>query len=290
MRRRLAHCVLTAVLCAPALAAAAEAPSISVPFGETAMVEQPCPQPPPSLVRYIAGPADQPLTAEMLKDYGAYNAWAQANDWPGLCRYREANRELAAAGARPRVVFMGDSITENWRRYDPGFFQGGVVDRGISGQTTPQMVARFYRDVVALRPRVVHIMAGTNDVAGNTGPTAEDNFQANIAAMVDLAQANGVAVVLASIPPADRFSWRPAMKPAPEIARLNRWLADFARRRGAVFVDYTPALATAAGGMRPELSKDGVHPTKAGYDLMEPLAMAAVARAETAARKSPRAP
>ncbi|HEY3951440.1 SGNH/GDSL hydrolase family protein [Phenylobacterium sp.] len=264
-------------------AAAADPPAggaISVPFGDTAMVAEPCPPLPQTLARYLAGPAGQPLSAEAARDYQAYNAWTQANDWPGLCRYREADRELAAAGPRPRVVFMGDSITENWRRYDPGFFQGGVVDRGISGQTTPQMVARFYQDVVALHPRVVHIMAGTNDVAGNTGPTAEDSFQANVMAMVDLARANGIAVVLASIPPTDHFSWRAALKPAPQIARLNAWLAAYARRRGAVFVDYTAALGGPGGAMRPALTKDGVHPIKAGYDLMEPLAMKAVAEAE----------
>ncbi|MBS0360343.1 MAG: SGNH/GDSL hydrolase family protein [Proteobacteria bacterium] len=220
----------------------------------------------------------------MLKDYAAYNAWASANDWPGLCRYRAANQALKAAGGpRPRVVFMGDSITENWRRLSPGFFQPGVVGRGISGQTTPQMVARFYADVVALRPRVVHIMAGTNDVAGNTGPTSEDNFQRNIEAMVDMARANGIAVVLASVPPADHFSWRAGLKPAPQIARLNAWLADYAKRRGAVFVDYTAALGGPGGAMRPELTKDGVHPTKPGYDLIEPLAMKAVAEAEHSA-------
>src|SRR5262249_19523996 len=152
--------------------------------------------------------------------------------------------------------------------------------RGVSGQTTPQMVARFYQDVIALKPRVVHIMAGTNDIAGNTGPTSEEAYKNNIAAMVDLARAHGVAVVLASMPPADRFSWKPALKPAPEIRKLNAWLAAYAKARGLVYVDYTPVLATPSGGMRPELTGDGVHPKKPGYDLIEPLALKAIAQAD----------
>jgi lysophospholipase L1-like esterase len=284
--------LLAAMLTPFAFAAqAAEPPAgaIVVPFGDTAMVADPCPPMPEPLARYVNGPADQAITPEAIKAYGAYNAWASANDWPGLCRYHAANRELAqAAGPRPRVVFMGDSITENWRRYHPDFFSHGVVDRGISGQTTPQMVTRFTQDVIALHPRVVHIMAGTNDVAGNTGPTSEDSFQANIAAMVDLAQAHGIAVVLASIPPTDHFSWRAGLKPAPEIVKLNAWLKAYAWQRGVVFVDYTPALATADGAMRAELTKDGVHPVAAGYERMEPLAMAAVAKAERAGKTARR--
>ncbi|THD61274.1 GDSL-type esterase/lipase family protein [Phenylobacterium sp.] len=277
--------VLIALTACAAAAQPAAAPADRVDFGDTAMVAQPCLPMPKALADYLASPADAPLNAEAVKAYVAWNAWEQANDWPALCRYREENH-AAMTEPRPAVVFMGDSITENWRHLDPAFFTQGRVGRGVSGQTTPQMVARFYQDVVALRPRVVHIMAGTNDIAGNTGPTSEEAFENNIAAMVDLARVNGIAVVLASIPPTDRFSWRPALKPGPEVVALNKWLAAYAQRRGLVFVDYTPVLATPTGAMRPELTGDGVHPKKAGYDLIEPLALRAIAQAErgTAAR------
>ena len=253
--------------------------ALRVDFGDTALVEQPCPPLPEALAAFLKAPADTPPSIDAVKGYTAYTKFEQANDWAGLCRYREENRR-AAAQAPPKVVFMGDSITENWRRYDPGFFPVGFIDRGVSGQTTPQMVVRFYQDVIALHPRVVHIMGGTNDLAGNTGPIGDDTFKNNITAMVDLARANGVAVVLASIPPAEKFSWRPDLKPAAKIVALNQWLAAFARQRGLTFVDYTAALANPAGGLRADLSRDGVHPNKAGYDLMEPLTLKAIAEAE----------
>jgi lysophospholipase L1-like esterase len=245
------------------------------------MVAEPCPPFPEAAARFLAAPGETVPPKEALKAYADYGAYVRANDWPGLCRYRDEDRK-ALLGPRPRAVFMGDSITENWRRYDAAFFAEGVLDRGVSGQTSPQMLACFYQDVIALRPRVVHIMAGTNDVAGNTGPTSEVDFKNNIRAMVDLARANGVAVVLASIPPTQRFPWRPELKPAPEIVALNRWLAAFAHERGLVFADYASVLATPEGGLRPELTRDGVHLNKAGYALIEPLAQSAITAAEGA--------
>ena len=127
---------------------------------------------------------------------------------------------------------MGDSITENWLMADPGFFSGPIVNRGIGAQTSAQMLLRFRADVVALRPAVVHILAGTNDVAGNNGPISPRDFQNNIESMVEIAKANGIRVVIGSIPPAAAFSWQPAMRPAPRIAALNAWLRDYASAQG----------------------------------------------------------
>lgn len=199
------------------------------------------------------------------------------NDWPALCHYRDANR---AVDARPRAVMIGDSITEWWLPTAPGLFAGGIVDRGISGQTSAQILARFYQDVVQLHPRVVHILCGTNDVAGNTGPTSPDAYANAILAMVDLARANNIAVVIGAIPPAAAFNWRAGYRPAPMIAALNGWLRALAQQRGLVFADYHVAMADADGAMRPGLSSDGVHPTAAGYAVMESIARAAIDQAD----------
>ncbi|EGD57254.1 lipolytic enzyme, G-D-S-L [Novosphingobium nitrogenifigens DSM 19370] len=198
-------------------------------------------------------------------------------DWPAMCRYRDADRAL---GFPPRAIFIGDSITEWWLTTSPGMFAGGIVDRGIAGQTSPQILLRFYQDVVRLHPRVVHIMCGTNDVAGNTGPTSPEDYANAITAMADLAKANGIGVVIGSIPPASAFNWRPGYRPAPQIAALNTWLKIFALQRGFVFADYYAAMVGPDGGMKPGLSGDGVHPNAAGYAVMEPIAHASLAEAE----------
>lgn len=198
-------------------------------------------------------------------------------DWAWLCRYAEADKQVAQA---PRVVFIGDSITENWVALAPSLFVSGAVGRGISGQTSPQALVRFYQDVVRLRPRVVHIMIGTNDIAGNTGPNSPEMYANHVAAMVDLARANGIAVVLGSILPAAKFPWRPQLSPARQVVALNAWLRDFARARGAVYADYHSALVNAEGGMNPDLAPDGIHPNARGYAVMEPIAKAAIAEAE----------
>src|SRR5690606_23327793 len=179
------------------------------------------------------------------------------------CRYQAANAALAD-GPAPSVVFMGDSITEGWVDGDPALFADGVVGRGIGGQTSPQMLVRFRQDVVALKPRVVHIMAGTNDIAGNTGPAQIRDFQNNVLAMLDIARANDIAVVLAGIPRSRRLYWR-ELDPRPLIRELNAWLRDTAAERGLVFVDYGAALADNDGGLRADLGNDGVHPNRAGY-------------------------
>lgn len=254
------------------------------------MVDHPCPPPAPlSGFEQTArdallgpGPIDLQAAARLIASDEAQAVMraqreAQARDWPNLCKYRAANAALPSA-PRPDVVFLGDSITELWGAADPGFFTGGIIDRGISGQTTPQMLLRFEADVIALHPRAVHIMAGTNDVAGNTGPNTEEDYKNNIRAMVTLARAHGVRVILASIPPTARFSWQPALEPAPRIRALNAWLADYAREQKLEFVDYYQALAGDGGALRPELGNDGVHPNRAGYARMLPLAKAAIAR------------
>lgn len=198
-----------------------------------------------------------------------------ARDWADLCRYRAANTALTRP---PRVVLMGDSITDFWREGDPALFAGGAVaDRGISGQTTPQMLVRFWPDVIALHPRVVQILAGTNDIAGNTGPTTEQDFKDNIMAMVELAQAHHIRVLLGSIPPAVSFWWAsPRYRPAAQIRRLNGWLRGYAGAHGLGFIDYYARLSTPAGALRPELSNDGVHPNQAGYKVMTRLLRAGI--------------
>lgn len=228
---------------------------------QTAMVADPCAE----LDRRTAGLAAP--AAEALR---------KEQDWPGLCRYAAANRAIAT---RPRIVFIGDSLTEGWGKEAPDFFGPEVVNRGISGQTSQQILARFTQDVVALRPRAVHIIAGSNDVAGNGGPTSMASYQNAIRAMADLARANGIRVVIGSVLPADRFWWAPALRPAGQLRALNAWLRGFARERGYAFVDYHAAMTTPAGAMRAGLSEDGVHPNAAGYAVMAPLARRAIAAA-----------
>lgn len=239
-----------------------------------------CPPVPAALVAYRnAVDTPPPPSAADLAVYHAYVQVLQANDWAYLCRYRDENRATLRE-PRPRVVLLGDSITENWKARDPKLFAAGIVDRGIGGQTAPQMLLRFYQDVIALRPRVVHIMAGTNDIAGNTGATRDTQYRDTIRAMVDLARGHGIKVILASILPARAFPQRPDLRPAARIRAWNAWLRDYARANGLVFVDYHAALTDAEGGLRPELTSDGVHPTRAGYVPMDALFLRALAEAE----------
>lgn len=219
---------------------------------------------------------DKPCPTQ-TQGYNAFHPYVRENDWAWECRFAQANKQLPQS---PRVVFIGDSITEGWVGLAPSLFVSGAVGRGISGQTSPQVLVRFYQDVVRLRPKVVHIMIGTNDLAGTTGPTSPETFTTHIAAMVDLARANGIAVVLGSILPAARFPWKPTLTPAPQVVALNVWLKDFAKTRGAVYADYHAALTNPQGGMNPDIAPDGIHPNAKGYALMEPIASAAIAEAE----------
>jgi lysophospholipase L1-like esterase len=202
-------------------------------------------------------------------------------DWANLARYRADNARLGPPkpGER-RIVFMGNSITEGWAKYFDTMFPGKpYVGRGIGGQTTPQMLVRFRQDVIALEPAVVVILAGTNDIAGNTGPSSLEMIEDNLASMVDLANANGIRVVLASVLPVYDYPWRPGLEPAPKIVALNAWMKSFAAKHGAVYLDYHTAMADERGGLRREFGGDGVHPNEAGYRVMAPLAERAIAGA-----------
>lgn len=186
----------------------------------------------------------------------------------------------AAVQPGPTVVFMGDSITEAWAPLFPVMFPGkAYVGRGISGQTTPQMLLRFHKDVVALRPAVVVILAGTNDIAGNSGPSTLEMIEENLAAMTEMAQGNGIHVVLSSVLPVYDYPWRPGLEPAPKIVALNAWIRRYAAERGAVYLDYHAAMSDARQGLRAEFSADGVHPNEAGYRVMAPLVEQAISEA-----------
>jgi lysophospholipase L1-like esterase len=202
-------------------------------------------------------------------------------DWPFLQRYAAENavdRDLPPE--RRRVVFIGDSITQGWRDKHSAFFaDNGLLGRGIGGQVTAQMLVRFWPDVVALKPAAVHILAGINDIAQNAGPYDLAATQANLQAMTTLAQASGIAVILATVTPAAEFPWRPGLGPVAKVRTLNAWLKDYAAERGAVLADYTRVLDDGAGGMKPGLAYDGVHPTLEGYAVMEPVALQAIASA-----------
>ena len=202
-------------------------------------------------------------------------------DWANLAKYREANVKLPPPVAgENRVVFFGNSITEGWARYFPTMFPGKpYIGRGISGQTTPQMLVRFQQDVVALKPKVVVILAGTNDIAGNTGPSTLEMIEDNLRSMTEIAKAEGIRVVLSSVLPVYDYKWKPGLEPAPKIIALNAWMKDFAAKSGEVYLDYHTPMADSRGGMREGLSSDGVHPTEAGYRVMAPLAEKAIAKA-----------
>ena len=206
----------------------------------------------------------------------------ERNDWPNLQRYAKANAELPPpAPNEDRVVFMGNSIFDFWAPNFATTFPGKpYVGRGISGQTTPQMLVRFRQDVIALKPKVVVILAGTNDIAGNTGPSTLEMIENNLASMAEVAKANGIRVVIASVLPAYVYPWRPSVEhPAQTIVALNAWMKDYASRNGFVYLDYHSAMADERMGMKSDLSADGVHPSEAGYRVMAPLTEAAIRQA-----------
>ena len=210
---------------------------------------------------------------------------ARVRDWANLARYRDANRSLPPSEPA-RVVFMGDSITDAWPQRAPEFFAGrSYVGRGISGQTTPQMLVRFRRDVIDLKPRVVVILAGTNDIAGNTGAMTDDDIQGNLASMAQLAKANGISVVLASITPVSAYHTSPtgvpqtSSRPMTRIRAINAWIKEYAAKNGHIYLDYFSAMVDDKGLLREDLSGDDLHPNAAGYAVMGPLAQQAVAAA-----------
>ncbi len=203
-------------------------------------------------------------------------------DWPDLARYREENAALAApAVGEDRVVFMGDSITDGWGRRHGKFFPGRpYVNRGISGQTTPQMLIRFRPDVIALKPKAVVILAGTNDLAANTGPETMEEIEGNLASMAELAKANGIRVVLSSVMPVcDYIKPQTERRPPAKIVELNSWMKDYANGNGLVYLDYFSAMVDERGMLKQSLTYDGLHPNDAGYEVMGPLADQAIQKA-----------
>jgi lysophospholipase L1-like esterase len=204
-----------------------------------------------------------------------------AQDWANLAKFATDNAALAPpAPGEKRVVFMGNSITIGWLEKRPDFFKGKpYINRGISGQTTPQMLIRFRQDVIALHPAVVVIMAGTNDIAGNTGPSTLEMIENNLASMAELAAANGIRVVLSSVLPVYDYPWRKGLQPAEKIIVLNAWIKEYAQKKGFVYLDYFSHVVDEQHGFNSEYTYDGVHPNEAGYKIMEPLVEKAIAKA-----------
>ena len=204
----------------------------------------------------------------------------QAQDWPNLNKYQKENAilEKPTAGQK-RIVFMGDSITEFWSTVEPEFFAGKpYINRGISGQTSPQMLLRFRADVIALNPSVVVLLAGINDIAGNTGPSTLEMITNNIFSMVELAQANHIKIILCSVLPATDFFWKPGSFPAEKIITLNTMIKNYADANGILYLDYYSAMVDELKGLKAAYTNDGAHPNKTGYKIMNPLAEKAIAK------------
>src|ERR1700692_1235416 len=204
---------------------------------------------------------------------------SRLRDWPNLARYREADTQLGpAVKGESRIVFLGDSITDNWSLSD-SFPERPYVNRGISGQTTPQILLRFRQDVIALKPKAVVILAGTNDIAENTGPLTLEAIEDTLISMVELAQRNGIRVVLCSVLPVARYPWRPEIQSIEKIQSLNRWMKEYAAQAGVEFLDYYSAMVDEKSGLKEELGTDGVHPNRGGYAVMSQLASKKIAEA-----------
>ncbi len=204
-----------------------------------------------------------------------------SQDWANLNRFKSENENLTLPKPdENRVVFMGNSITQGWIEQCPEFFEGKpYVNRGISGQTTPQMVLRFRQDVVDLKPKVVVILAGTNDIAGNTGPSTLEMILDNLKSMTEIAKANGIKVILSSVLPAFDYPWKPGVNPNEKIPALNKMIKDYADQNDVIYLDYFSAMTDERNGLPIELSEDGVHPNVDGYKIMEPLVEEAIEKA-----------
>ena len=220
--------------------------------------------------------APAPSTADMARTIAAMQA--KLADWPQLEHYRTANAALPpVAAGEQRVIFFGASVAEFWSTRGAPFFPGKpYIDRGIGGQNSAQMLVRFRQDVINLHPAAVVFLEGTNDVSQNmTAEMSENNWQS----IMELAKANGIPMILTSITPSTHFPWKPEMHPAETIRQLNAWLKDYAANHSLIYVDFYPALANADGGMKADLTVDGVHPNKQGYAGMAPLAQAGIDQA-----------
>jgi lysophospholipase L1-like esterase len=218
-----------------------------------------------------------------LDQYRASRIAIYTNDFGQLARYREANAALVPpAAGEQRVVFLGDSITDYWKL--PDYFSGKpYINRGIDGQTTPEMLVRFRQDVIDLHPKVVVMLAGTNDIAGVTGPTSNEDIEANYASMAELARAHRIRMVFASVLPLHNYTHDAeesfALRPRDRILALNKWLRDYCAKNRLVYLDYFSALVDERGMLKRVLADDGLHPTDAGYKIMAPLAAAAIQKA-----------
>ena len=230
-----------------------------------------------------AAPAIPPTGFPGLDQYRASRIAVFTDDYGELARYRESDAALPPpAAGENRVVFFGDSITDFWRL--PDYFPGKpYVNRGISGQTTPQMLVRFRQDVIDLHPKVVVMLAGTNDIAGNTGPMRNEDIEANYASMAEMARVHGIRVIFASVLPVHNYTEKAkdffAQRPPARILQLNEWLKDYCSKNGLAYVDYFTALVDDKGMLKRDLADDGLHPNAAGYKIMAPLADAAIAKA-----------
>lgn len=207
-----------------------------------------------------------------------FKAQCQKGDWASFGRYEKSNEEVKKLPQSKReVVFMGNSITDSWIKNDSAFFaNNNFIDRGISGQTTSQMIVRFRKDVIDLRPKAVIILAGTNDIAGNTGEISLENILGNIASMAELARLHHIKVLLCSITPVFDYPWQKGVQPNIKIPALNKMIEEYAKENNFVYVDYFSALTDGNNGMRKELANDGVHPTFEGYKIMETIALKAI--------------
>jgi len=237
----------------------------------------------------LAAVAQQPAPAipttgfAGLDQYRASRIAVFTEDYGQLARYRDANATLSApAAGENRVVFFGDSITDSWKLAD-SFPGKPYVNRGIGGQTTPQMLVRFRQDVIDLHPKVVVILAGTNDVAGNTGPMRNEDIEADFASLAELAKANGIRVVYSSILPVHNYTDRSkdlfAQRPMSRISALNDWLKKYCAEHKIVYLDYFSAVVDDKGLLKKELADDGLHPNAEGFKIMAPLAEAAIQKA-----------
>lgn len=221
----------------------------------------------------------QIVTILLLTSLFGFQGFAQ--DWANLKKYAEANARLEKPSkGEKRVVFMGNSITEKWSKYSPDFFsENPYVNRGISGQVSSQMLLRFRPDVIELTPAAVVISAGTNDIAQNQGPISLEGIAGNIFSMVELAEANGIEVVMAAVLPANSYSWRPEIKPADSIIALNKMIKSYALKNNIVYVDYYEPMVNESKGLKKEYGRDSVHPGPEGYKVMEVLVQEAIAKA-----------
>lgn len=229
-----------------------------------------------------AAGANRPqFTPEQMEQFNRRMGESLRTDFAALKRYQEDNIKIGLPSpAENRVVFMGNSITEYWNPYWAEFFQGKpYINRGIAGQTTPQMLVRFRKDVIDLKPKVVVILAGINDITGMTGPTTNPMIEDNLSSMVEIAQANGIRVVLSTVLPCYNIVGRTDLHPAERVLALNAWIKKFATEKGCVYLDYFSKLADENNGLKTDFTKDGVHPNKAGYDIMAPLVETAIQKA-----------